>query len=31
MQTLGIISIPQFGLAFSGKNARIAAEKQNIE
>ena len=31
MQALGIKSIIKYGLAFSGKSARIAAEKQTIE
>ena len=31
MQALGIKSIIKYGLAFSGKSARIAAEKQAIE
>ena len=31
MQALGINSIIKYGLAFSGKRARIAAEKQTIE
>ena len=31
MQALGITSIIKYGLAFSGKRARIAAEKQTIE
>ena len=30
MQALGIKSIIKYGLAFSGKSARIAAEKQTI-
>ena len=31
MQALGIKSIIKYGLAFSGKSARIATEKQTIE
>ena len=31
MQALGIKSITKLGLAFSGKRARIAAERQNID
>ena len=31
MQALGIKSIIKYGLAFFGKSARIAAEKQTIE
>ena len=31
MQALGITSIIKYGLAFSGKRARIAAERQNID